>query len=189
MKKILSSILTVALVAILALSLFSCGNDGNYEKIGLKFYLPTEFTEATYQGCDIAYTKLHYDENGNKQGVEAEFTVNAMSYEELQNATYNEMPDPWPTNVLDYIRNFVIVNGFSLKDYTYDKEKNVAELKIVYKYPAEAENMPDEYCHFVVMDNGEAIYLITYSCKAIYKEIYEPLFTEWASNLELRKVK
>ena len=191
MKKILSLTLALVVLSLSVFALFSCGeDDGHYKKIGLSFYLtPGEFHESTYPDCDIAYTKIMRDENGNSQGIEAEFTVNAMSYQELEEATYNDMPDPWPTNVKDYIRNFVIVNGFSLKDYTYDEEKNIAQIKIDFEYPAEAGDRPDEYCHFVVMDNGEAIYFITYSCKQTLREKYEPIFDSWVSMLELDKVK
>lgn len=188
MKKILSLTLTLVILALSIFALFSCGNDGNYKKIGLSFYLPTEFTESNYADCDIAFTKLKLGEDGKSEGIEAEFTVNAMSYQELEESTYNNMPDPWPTNVRDYIRNFVIVNGFSLNDYTYDEERNVAEIKIDFQYPAEAGDRPDEYCHFIVMDNGEAIYFITYSCKKTMREHYEPLFDEWAANLVLEQV-
>lgn len=187
MKRILSIALAITVLLLSALAFVGCGEegDGTRKKIGLTFYVPEDFTESNYEGVDIAYTKIHIDENGQRQGIEAEFTVSAMSYQELEEATYNNMPDPWPTNVEDYIRDLVIKNGFSLKDYTYDKERNVGELKVDFEYPADAGDMPDEYLHFVAMDNGEAIYLITYSCKKTFKEQYVPLFDEWASNLTL----
>lgn len=179
MKKIITFILTLILALGATLGLASCDEEGKRTLLGLTFELTDDFEERTYSGYTYSFS------NG-----EAEFLIAAMSYQQLEESTYDNMPDPWPTNVYDYSRHFVIVNGIGLSHWEYDEEENVAMVKHVFEYTGEdAMYMEDEYVHYVMMDNGEAIYFITYSCKIDYRDKYEPLFNKWASELELEKVR
>ena len=178
MKRIITLILTLSLVITGVLCLASCDSDGNnHNEIGLSFYVPDDWEDRDYMYADIAYT------NG-----EANFEVDASSYEELAEMTYEGAPDPWPDNVYDYVRQFVLYNSLPLSDYVYDEETDVAYVEFEFEYPAEAGGMPDEYLLYVFMDNGEAIYVITYYCNAKYREVYEPLFHEWRKMLKLQIV-
>lgn len=184
MKKIITVFLVLAISVCSLFALSACGNDGNYKEIGLSYYLPTDFVKQNIQGYDYAYT------NG-----EAEFLISANSYEVLQSSTTQagDYKGEWPTDVHGYVRRFCIENDIKFDNYTYDPAKNVADIKYVYDYPeVDEEGMPlqmeSEYCHYVFMDNGEAIYFITYMCKVSYMEKYKPLFDEWASKLVIEKV-
>ncbi len=183
MKRIITLFLTLAIVACSVLSFSACGNDGNHKKMGLSFYLPEDFEDRKISGYSYAYS------NG-----EADFLITATGYEVLSSSTdtagnYKEV---WPTDVHSYVRRFAIENGIGLDKYTYDAAENVAEIKCVYDYD-EVDEMGEpliiesDYCHYIFMDNGEAIYFITYMCKVTYQEKYEPLFDEWASKLVLDK--
>lgn len=180
MKKLITILLILSLTLSGVLALSSCDDDGgnNHNDIGLSYYVPEDWEKLTVQYADHAYT------NG-----EAHIEIDAQSYEELAEGTYNDMPDPWPTNVYDYVRQFVLYNSLPLSDYVYDEEKDVAYIDFEFEYPAEAGNMPDEYLLYVFMDNGEAIFVITYYCEVKYRETYEPLFHRWREMLELRVVK
>ena len=197
MKKTLTLILTVLLAISFVFGFSSCDDDKEYDGpadgtvvenedgtlsrtlIGLTFRLTPDFEERNYSGYTHSYT------NGP-----ADFLVAAMSYQQLEEATYDEMPDPWPTNVYDYSRHFVIINNIGLKYWSYDEANNIATIKHVFKYTGEDAGMlEDEYVHYVIMDNGEAIFFITYSCEISERETYEPLFNYWSSLLHLRKVK
>lgn len=183
MKKLLTLTLAVTLVLLSAFSLYSCGDDTpegmvKYYDLGLTYYLPKEFESRTYSGYDYSYS----------DGT-AEFLIAAMSYEELENATYDNLADPWPTNVYDYSRKLVTVNGIGLGNWSYDEEKDTAFIEYVYSYTGEdAAYMEDEFINYVVMDNGEAIFFITLSCRVSVRDAYEPKFEEWISLLKMKKV-
>ena len=183
MKRIITLILVLAVAVCSVASLSACTN-GEYKKIGLSFYLPNDFEERTVRGCD------YVSSNG-----EAEFTINAHSYETLKSATDDSgnYKGAWPTDVYSYARKFCQENGISFDKYTFDKDKNVADVKFVFDYPevdeeGNALDIESEYCHYVVMDNGEAIYVISYSCRVSLMDTYKPLFDEWATKLVLDKV-
>ena len=182
MKKIISVILILAsiLAAVVALSSCTDKNGNNYSEIGLSFYLPTGFEKMSIQNYSHAYR------NG-----EAEFLINAMSYEQLESneTTSGEYKDSWPTDLYSYVRRFAIENNISLSKYTFDHDKQRGEIKYVYEYEGEDADIESDYCHYVFLDNGEAIYFITYTCKVSYMEKYQPLFDEWSSKLVLKKVK
>ena len=186
MKKILSLILVLASLLLLA----SCGDTvegegNNHSEIGLSFYLSDDFEKASFQGYSHAFT------NG-----EAEFLINAMSYEQLESSEGSDgnYKEPWPSDLYSYVRRFAIENNISLSNYTFDHDKQRGDIKYVYDYELEegedeASRLESEYCHYVFLDNGEAIYFITYSCRVSFREKYEPLFNDWASKLVLKKVK
>ena len=184
MKKIISLILILTTVFTLSLSLTSCGDeiegDNNRTIIGLSFYLPDDFTEMKIQNYSHAYT--------NK---EAEFLVNAMSYEQLESTedSAGDYKEPWPSDLYSYVRRFAIENNIGLSNYTFDHDAERGEIKYVYDYEGEDSYIESDYCHYVFLDNGEAIYFITYTCKVSYQEKYVPLFDDWASRLVLKKVK
>ena len=182
MKKIISLILVCASLLALSFTLSSCTdeNGNNYNEIGLSFYLPDGFEKMSIQNYSHAYR------NG-----EAEFLINAMSYEQLESSetTSGQYKEPWPTDLFDYVRRFAIENNISLSKYTFDHEKQRGEIKYVYDYEGEDDFIESDYCHYVFLDNGEAIYFLTYTCKVSFMEKYQPLFDEWASKLVLKKVK
>ena len=182
MKKIISLLLIIATVLTAVLALSSCEdeNGNNHSEIGLSFYLPKDFETRKIQGYSHAY--------GNS---EAEFLINAMGYDQLSSSetTSGEYKEPWPTDLYSYVRRFAIENGIDLSKYTFDHEKERGEIKYVYEYEGEDEGIEADYCHYVFLDNGEAIYFITYMCKVSYREKYEPLFNDWSSRLVLKKVK
>lgn len=184
MKRIITLLLTLSVAVCALFSLSACGNDGNYKQMGLSFYLPEDFEKRTIQGYAYAYS------NG-----EAEFLISANSHELLASTTdeSGEYKGAWPTDVHGYVRRFCIENDIGLDKYSYDAERNTAEIKYVYDYnevdeTGESINIDSDYCHYVFMDNGEAIYFITYMCKVAYMEKYQPLFEEWASKLVLDQV-
>ena len=182
MKKIISVMLIIASLLVMSLSLSSCTdeNGNNYNEIGLSFYLPDGFEKMSIQNYSHAYR------NG-----EAEFLISATSYEELE-STETASGEPkvsWPTDLYSYVRFFAIENNISLSKYTFDHEKERGEIKYVYDYEGEDSFIESDYCHYVFLDNGEAIFFITYTCKVSFMEKYQPLFDEWAARLVLKKVK
>lgn len=182
MKKIISVILILATVTVMALALSSCEdeNGNNHNEIGLSFYLPEEFESMKIQGYSYAYTNR-----------EAEFLINAMSYEQLESneTASGEYKESWPTDLYSYVRFFAIENNIDLKNYSFDHERERGEIKYVYDYEGEDAGIESDYCHYVFLDNGEAIFFITYTCKVSYMDKYIALFDDWASRLVLKKVK
>ena len=181
----------VVIVAITLILVFALNaNDPNapegtvkHQEIGLTFYLPESFEKRNYSGYQHSYSD-----------GDAEFLLAAISYQDLEEATdENGMPTPWPTTVYDYSRRFVIENsgvGFDmgLDDWQYDEAENVATIKGYFPYNGtEVEGMDDVYTHYIIMDNGEAIFFLTFSCEIESREIYEPLFDTWAAALSLKK--
>lgn len=184
MKKIISVVLLISLT-ISALFLTSCGdpNGNNHNEIGLSFYLPNDFEQIKIQNYSHAYS------NG-----EAEFLISAYSYEQLESneSTSGEYKDAWPSDLYSYVRRFAIENNIGLSNYTFDHDKQKGEIKYVFEYDVEDEEFSDmeaDYCHYVFLDNGEAIYFLTYTCKASVMEKYAPLFEEWSARLNLKRVK
>ena len=182
MKQIISVMLIIASLLMVCTMLSSCTdeNGNNHNEIGLSFYLPENFEKMSIYGYSYAYR------NG-----EAEFLINAMSYEQLASSesTDGQYKEPWPTDLYSYVRRFCVENNISLSKYTFDHEKERGEIKYVYDYEGEDSFIESDYCHYVFLDNGEAIYFITYTCKISYMEKYQPIFDDWASRLVLKKVK
>ena len=133
------------------------------EALSMSFVLSNSARQLTLQNYDLAY----YD-NGYY------FYVNAMSYQELEEATYNNMPDPWRTDVEGYSRDFIIKNNMSDKQLVYNEDENIAVITSTY-----IGQEGSYYDHYVIMDNGEAIFLINFNCpaekEAEFKDVFDML--------------
>ena len=130
--------------------------------LGMSFVLSDTAKELDLQNYDLAYR-----DNGFY------FYVNAMSYQELEESTYNNQPDPWRTDVKGYSRDFIIKNGISEDNLYYNEEENFAVITDTY-----IDSEYQYYDHYLIMDNGEAIYLINFNCPASEKENLEDLFDD-----------
>lgn len=128
--------------------------------LNMSFVLSNSARQLTLQSYDLAY----YD-NGYY------FYVNAMSYQELEEATYNNMADPWRTDVEGYSRDFIIKNNMRDDQRVYNKDEDIAVITSTYIGDGEAY-----YDHYVIMDNGEAIFLINFNCPADKEEAYKDIF-------------
>ncbi|MBO5879648.1 MAG: hypothetical protein J6Q68_03770 [Clostridia bacterium] len=163
--------LTVLLIIVTLLSLFSCGNDEYnfsvksgekaYHELGLYYKLPKDFEQRNaYQEIEMYYS------NG-----EACFFFNAFSATGIEE-TLGLDPD---ISVEDYTKKFIIFNGLDM-DYDYDPETDRARFEYDYEYSN--EDIEAEKYMYLIMRGTAHLYIITASCKLEYYSEYAEMFDE-----------
>jgi hypothetical protein len=172
MKMMIKKILVAALILVIAVSLFGCGdNDGKkYNESGLNFVLPDYMKElevsASY--ADVAY--------GTLDDRSLEFTVYFYSASEL----LSELLMDRDSTVKQYADWFVEMNGYENVSERYDEEGKKITLRYVY------ESGSDSYFFYdYILRNEYMLYHITMSCNPEDRATYEPLFDEWAAKITL----
>ena len=172
MKKMIKKISVVALVLILALSMFGCKNkdEVKYSESGLNFVLPKYMKELE---VSAAYGDLAY---GTLDDRHLEFTVYFYSSSEL----LTELLLDKESTVEQYASWFVAMNDYENVEEEYNKEAQKITLRYVYEY----EN--DSYFFYdYIIRNEYMLYHVTMSCDPKDRELYEPLFDQWASRITL----
>lgn len=166
MKKSVRIFAVSLLVLATLLSAIGCRDDGDekkYTESGLVYYLPRTMEEMNVNYADVCYGD-----------GEAEFFVYFYTSDQLLAELYMDKD----STVKEYATWFANVNGYKNITEEYDE----AGAKITMRYLYEDEN--DFYFDYILR-NENMLYHVTMTCSAEKREIYEPIFEEWRSNIRI----
>ena len=167
MKKIIVKLLFVLVIASTVLGIASCGDDGelkSYSEAGLNFKLPKKMDKFEVEWAAVCY--------GDHDNIEENplFFIYYYSRESLSTELYLDKD----ITVSEYADWFINANSYTKVKKTLNDDKTVITLKYIY------EDEGDYYVDYI-MRNEAVLAHVTMSCRAEYREKYDPIFTEWMS--------
>ncbi len=179
MKRILSLLLSVAILTLSLLGVVGCSDDndeypkdGKYNLLGLNFYLPEEYKKIT----------VPYSQNVFYDG-KAYFYFNVYSEEQMESTEEGGLGISKDISIKNYTIKFLGWNGLSYDKYTYDEQTDRSFVKYVYEYEAE-DGMEDElYIHVFFRGSQRHLYCVTMSCPVSLREQYESTFDSWSKSI------
>ena len=171
MKRIISCILFIALLATLAFSLSACDSAGyrEYTEYGMKFRIPKDFRKLTLQGVDVHYST-----------PDASFEIQVLPKSEFEDEEMGYYID-FDMTVKEYTEFFIKENGWGC-EYTYDEARDMTTF---YFFWTPTEDIPYSYYYVTIMKNENAFYIVMMSCLEEDYPNYEEKFRAWNSYLSL----
>lgn len=165
MKGFVKVFAATLLVFAALLSAVGCVGDGDgvIKESGLVYYLPSEMEKMSVTYADVCY--------GNG---EAEFFIYFYTSDALLAELYMDKN----STVKQYADWFTLVNGYENVAEEYDE----AGANITLRYIYEDE---DDFYFDYILRNEEMLYHVTMLCPADKREVYEPIFEYWRSQIKI----
>jgi len=172
MKKIISSLIFIALLFSLALSLVACSEGMvEYYEAGLHFKLPKNFRKLTLQGIDFHYST-----------PEASFEIQILPKSEFEDVEMGYYID-FDMTVKEYTEFFIKENKWEC-EYTYDETRDATTF---FFFWSPEEDGTYTYYYITIMKNSNAFYIILMSCLEKDYPTYADAFRVWNSYITLDK--
>ena len=160
----LRGIALIALIAVLAMALASCGTS-SYSRLGISFEIPSRFEEKAVAGAKMAF------------GDDESFIVfNKYTETELASIGVENL------DVKEYTEYFLEKSQIGVEDVVYD----TSGLRAAFTYVVSDPEVKDVYYFYsvVILKGTGCIWAVQMACYADLMYEYMPEFEKWAASLK-----